>query len=300
MGRPLAVLGSINVDLVVSGAPLPRPGSTVVGGVFARHQGGKGGNQAVAAARAGAEVAMLGAVGRDPFGAEAVASLQAEGIDTTHVHVAGAATGVALIAVDETGENQITVAPGANARMPDLHEDLEALSPSWVLASCEVPLVAVRSAAAWCREREVPFVLNPAPASAELGDLLPRTSLVTPNAGELSTLAPDIAGEEDRARALAADHPGLSVVVTLGARGAFVVQAGRSAEVPAPTVDVVDSTGAGDCFNGVLTAAWWEGRDLQEAVDRAVVAASISVEAEGAREGMPTRSEIDERVSKLR
>ena len=296
---PLAVLGAINVDLVVSGAALPGPGETVVGGAFARHQGGKGGNQAVAAARAGADVVMLGAIGRDAFGDEALQALQAEGIDTMCVRSAEVSTGVALIAVDDTGENQISVAPGANETVGDLRHDLDRSNPSVVLASCEVPPGAVRSAASWCRERGLPFVLNPAPASQELRELLGNATVVTPNAGELALLLPGVVGVEASANTLVTSHPNLSLVVTVGSGGAVVVTAGGRTEVAAPEVDAVDTTGAGDCFNGVLAAALWEGRELLEAVRRGVVAAALSVEVAGAREGMPTRPAIDGRVAGL-
>ncbi|MGZ8571896.1 MAG: ribokinase [Actinomycetota bacterium] len=296
--RPLAVLGAINVDLVVAGAALPGPGATVVGGAFARHHGGKGGNQAVAAARAGARVAMLGAVGGDPFGDEALGALDAEGIGVAHVQRSDAPTGVALIVVDAEGENQIAVAPGANAAIGDLGENLDALDPSVVLVSCEVPIDAVRSAGSWCHTHDATFVLNPAPASPELREILDHAAVVTPNRVELAALVPDVTGTGSKARELVQTYRGLAVVVTMGADGALLVDDGGPTKVDAPLVDpAVDTTGAGDCFNGVVAAALWNGVELTGAVHRGVVAAAMSVSVAGAREGMPTKEQIDEFAS---
>ncbi|HTG47688.1 MAG TPA: ribokinase [Actinomycetota bacterium] len=296
MSGRLAVLGAINVDLVVSGAALPRPGETVTGGTFARHQGGKGGNQATAAARAaGGEgpVVLIGAVGDDDLGAAARAELEREGVDVVAVRaVAGAATGVALISVDETGENQISVAPGANDAVGDPTEALERSRPTLVLASAEVPLATLEAAADWCIEHEVPFVLNPAPVSESLWRLLDRTAILTPNEHEAVALG----GGTDpmaAARALRDDHPNLKVVLTRGQDGAVVLDDGGELPIPAPAVRVVDSTGAGDCLSGVLAAGLTDGLALRAATERAVRAASMSVTVAGARAGMPMCDVID-------
>ncbi len=288
----LAVLGAINVDLVVSGAALPGPGETVVGGTFAEHHGGKGGNQAVAAARVlgdAGRVAMIGAVGGDTFGAAARAALEDEGIDVRWVAVdERAATGVALIAVDAAGENQISVAPGANASIEAsaVTSALDAIAPGVVLASLEVPSAAVRAAGEWCRAHEVPFVLNPAPAGGEAAALATLASYLTPNEGELAALA----GTQS-------PPPGAVVVESRGRDGVRIHQGSGSHDVAAPAVDAVDTTGAGDCLNGVLAASLAEGRPLDEAVTRAVTAAALSVTVAGAREGMPSRDAIDAAVS---
>lgn len=293
MSAPLIVLGAVNVDLVVRGVPLPGPGQTVVGGSFERHHGGKGANQAVAAARAlrggPAEGAarFLGAVGDDTLGAEALGALRDEGVDVTQVSTApGTATGVALIVVDETGENQIAVALGANATVTpaDVDAALEGLGPGGVvLASLEVPLDAVRHAAKRCRELGGTFVLNPAPATPDAASLLEDADVITPNELELVALAPTVEWIREA-------HPGLRVVLTLGRDGAQVDGVTR---VDAPDVRAIDATGAGDCLSGVLAAGLVEGRPLEEAVQRAVVAAAISVTSPGARGGMPQRDEID-------
>jgi ribokinase len=292
-GRPaLAVLGAINVDLVVSGARLPGPGETVSGGTFSEHQGGKGGNQAVAAARSSSEDAvlagqpsldvwMLGAVGDDGFGRTALEALQLNGVRTDHVLVSvNASTGIALIAVDADGENQISVAAGANGTLDagTVVDALEALEPQFVLASLEVPQAVVAAVLDWCRGRAVPTVLNPAPSHPWARDLAPLATYLTPNERELQAVGniPD----------------DVAVIETRGADGAFIHRDGAEDHVPAPRVNAVDTTGAGDCFNGVLAARIAQGHGLRDAVREAVVAASISVEASGAREGMPTASAI--------
>ncbi|MGZ4132969.1 MAG: PfkB family carbohydrate kinase, partial [Actinomycetota bacterium] len=266
---PLAVLGAINVDLVVSGASLPRPGQTTVGGTFAQHHGGKGGNQAVAAARAIGQpdaVAMVGAVGADQLGAQAREALAAEGIDVSRLRTAEAATGVALIAVDRTGENQIVVAPGANHAFDDVADDLDALAPSFVLASAEVEHAALASAASWCRAHEVAFGLNPAPSSPRLRVLLDDATVATPNRGEAIDLVPRVEDPREAARTLVRRTPGLTIVITLGPDGALVVDGNGEDLVDAPQVGAIDTVGAGDCLNGVLAAGLWEGLPMREAV----------------------------------
>jgi ribokinase len=300
-GDTLAVLGAINVDLVVRGSRLPAPGETVVGGEFSQHQGGKGGNQAVAAARALGDhgrVAMIGAVGPDTFGEPARELLALEGVDVTHVALdRSAATGVALIAVDAKGENQITVAPGANAGITPTSVvsalDVLGEAAGAVLGSLEVPLDAVEAAARWAHDRGVPLVLNPAPARPEAHDLLPFTRVVTPNAGELAILAAQAEEPRGGAKRLAAGYEDLTVVVSLGDDGAIAYGPAGETRAPAPKVRAVDATGAGDTLNGVLASGLLEGIDLPEALRRAVVAATLSVTVVGAREGMPTREAID-------
>jgi ribokinase len=291
----LAVIGAINVDLVVSAARLPGAGESVVGGTFARHQGGKGGNQAVAAARAlrpsgGGEaqarpprdpVVMIGAVGEDDLGVGALDALRGEQVTTSDVvRIPGTSTGVALIVVDAAGENQIAVAPGANAHLDARHvlDSLERHAPQVILASLEVPAGAILAAAGWATERRATFVLNPAPARQAAGAIAALATYVTPNAGELEPLG--------------SLPPDVVVVETRGAEGAVIHGRGTPTMVPAPAVDAVDTTGAGDCFNGVFAAGLLEGRALEAAVRRAVEAATVSVRARGAREGMPDAEQI--------
>jgi ribokinase len=283
------VVGSVNVDLVVRAERLPAPGETVTGGRFSRHGGGKGANQAVAAARLGARVAMVGAVGGDDLGEEALGLLEREGIDVAAVARLEAPTGVALIAVDAAGENQIAVAPGANAELDAaaVERTVRAAGPGAVLLSQEIPEAAVLAAA---RAAGGPIVLNPAPVRPLPGELAELGPILTPNAGE----ARELSGEEEpeaAARALAA-RTGAAVIVTLGARGVLVLDGGSVEELPAPAVDAVDTTGAGDAFNGALATALAEGRALRDAVTFAVAAAALSTRAGGAREGMPRRDEV--------
>jgi len=294
----LVVIGAINVDLVVSGAALPRPGETVTDGELSQHHGGKGGNQATAAARVldeAGRVAMLGAVGDDDMGHAARTALEAEGIDVANVAVVpDAPTGVALIAVDQGGQNQISVAPGANRDLGDPTEALEGSRPALVLASCEIPFDTLSAAAAWCGANHVAFVLNPAPIHPMLRELLEHTAVVTPNHGEVTKLAPTSGDAVEAAHALRERTPGLTVLVTMGEAGAYLLDDDGETGIPARSVRAVDSTGAGDCLNGVLAAGLLERRSIREAAARAVAAATMSTAVAGAREGMPTRQELEE------
>jgi ribokinase len=290
---PLAVVGAINVDLVVSGVRLPRPGQTVVGGEFSQHHGGKGGNQAVAAARTGARVSMIGAVGDDHLGRSAVDALAAEGIDVAQVRTVEAATGTALIAVNARGENQIVVAPGANAALDEVEADLEAVAPALVLLSWEIPVPTCRAVGAWCREHGVPLVVNPAPAALRLRSLLDEATVATPNREEVLDLVAAETEPIGAARALRRRNEDLAVVITLGEDGAVVIDAEGEDYLDSPHVEAVDTTGAGDCFSGVLAAAMLAGASVREAARRAAAAAALSVTVAGAREGMPTTEAVD-------
>ena len=289
----VVVVGSVNADLVVSVRRLPGAGETVTGGTFARHGGGKGANQAVAAARAGARVAMVGAVGADDLGEEALRRLAEEGVDVAAVaRLDDVATGVAVIVVDERGENQIAVASGANAEL-DGDEVVAALAQltgpqGVVLLSHEVPVAAVVAGIEAARRAGWMAVLNPAPAR-ELPDDVGGVVL-TPNADEARVLAVE-ADVEAAARALAG-RTGAPVLITLGADGTLLLDGDHVERLPAPQVDVVDTTGAGDTVNGALAAELAAGRPLREAVRFALTAAALSTRAEGARAGMPRRDEV--------
>jgi ribokinase len=279
----VVVVGSVNADLVVAVEALPGPGETVAGGRFARWGGGKGANQAVAAARLGASVALVGAVGADAFGDEAVRELASEGVDVSAVARVDAPTGVALIVVDASGENQIAVASGANA-----HVSVPAASfdDAIVLLGHEVPDAAIAAGA----DRGGRVILNPAPAREIDPCVLAAHPILTPNASEAAQLT----GERDpeaAARALGA-RTGAPVLVTLGADGALLLD-GDIERNPAPHVDAIDTTGAGDTVNGALAAELAAGRDLREAARFALAAAALSTTAEGARGGMPRRAEVE-------
>lgn len=289
----VVVVGSINVDLVVVADHLPRPGETVLGGRFARHFGGKGANQAVAAARAGASVLMVGAVGRDVDGVASLAALSAEGIDVSRVRRVDAPTGVAIIAVGAAGQNQIVVASGANAEVTAADATLADLPPGpGVLLTClEIPMPSVVAAVAAATRIGLQAVVNPAPAQRLPAELLAHAPVLTPNRDELlaTTGATDL---EAGLRSLADAGAG-SVAVTLGSSGALLAEGARRVDVPARQVNVVDATGAGDTFSGVLAAWIADGRSLEEAVRAANAAAALSVTRPGARGGMPTRAQIE-------
>ena len=292
MGQVI-VVGSINVDLVVTASHLPRPGETVTGGAFARHLGGKGANQAVAAARAGASVAMVGAVGSDPDGDESLAALEAEGIDVSSVRRVDAPTGTAIIAVAPDGENQIVVASGANELVSADDAALAQLpaGPGVLLTCFEVPMPAVIAAVRAAVRLGLQSLVNPAPARPLPSELLDARVTLTPNADELRA----ITGTTDLEAGLASLVTGgaAGVVVTLGAAGAAVAQGLQRRTIPAAAMEVVDTTGAGDTFAGVLAAWLASGHDLEEAAEAANRAAGLSVARAGARDGMPTRSAIE-------
>jgi ribokinase len=292
MSQPaVVVVGSVNADLVVSVRQLPRPGETVTGGTFARHGGGKGANQAVAAARLGARVVFAGAVGADDLGDEALELLTGEDVDVSAtLRVDDVATGVAVIVVDERGENQIAVASGANGALTGamVERALDLRGDGVVLLGHEVPDEAVLAGARAARAAGWTAILNPAPARP-LADGLDGV-LLTPNADEARALA----GEDDvqAAAGALATRTGAPVLVTLGADGALLLDGDRADRLPAPAVDVVDTTGAGDTVNGALAAELAAGRPLRDAAAFALAAAALSTRAAGAREGMPRRDEV--------
>ncbi|MEZ5408246.1 MAG: PfkB family carbohydrate kinase [Acidimicrobiales bacterium] len=296
------VVGAVNVDLVVGGlARLPAPGETVAGDGLRTFGGGKGANAAVAAARAGAPVALVAAVGADAHGDGALDGLRADGVDCSGVAVlADQSTGVALILVDGRGENLIALGPGANGALPAEHVTAalgERLAGAGcVVVSTEIPGPVALAAVTPAVTAGVPCILNPAPVTPEVVTALAAGDLagviLTPNATELGQLAPDGDTAEERAATLAR-RTGAPVVVTLGGDGCLVAQPdGTTETLPAHPVEVVDTTGAGDTFTGVLAARLAAGADLGAAAATAVAAASLSVTAAGARTGMPTAAAL--------
>ena len=289
----MVVVGSINVDLVVSAERLPRPGETVTGGGFSRHLGGKGANQAVAAARAGASVTMIGAVGADAEGEESLAALTSERVDVAAVRRVDAPTGVAIIAVAPDGENQIVVAPGANAlvSVDDASLAWLAAGPGVLLTCFEVPMPTVIAAVEAARRIGLEAIVNPAPAQPLAPELLKAGIVLTPNAEELAAMTGATELEAGISSLIAAGVR--AVVVTLGPAGALLAQGAERQTFPAREVDPVDTTGAGDTFSGVLAAWLASGHDLAEAADAANCAAGVSVTRSGARGGMPTLATIE-------
>jgi ribokinase len=352
MSGRVIVVGSVNIDLVARVPHLPHPGETVTGGSYDRHHGGKGGNQAVAAARLRRPTLFIGAVGDDTFEQEARRALMTERVDVSMVaSLPGQATGVALILVDANGENQIAVIPGANGAIEtgyvrDCLARLGPLTGDVVLVCNEVPLHVVREALNCAHAAGGTTILNPAPATGIERSIFALADIITPNRNELAMLLANEArrtgrradASQDapvRARLLlepGPEGPGVrrAVIVTLGAAGVLVLErtgvkpktvayasagdpcddsgaaqaAGvevaaddegfRTWEVTAERVATLDSTGAGDAFNGALAAAIAEGRPLVEAVQRAVAAGALATTHVGAREGMPTAAELDE------
>jgi ribokinase len=262
----LTVVGSINLDLVARCERLPRPGETLTDATFDRYPGGKGANQAVAAARLGAQVRFVGSVGQDEFADEALAGLREAGVDTDLRE--GGRTGVALILVDAEGENQIVVAPGANAELHD------APAAEAVLCQLEIPLDAVQAAAS----KATRFFLNAAPARELPPELVRAAELVVVNRFELETLP----------------EPPRLTALTLGADGAILLDDGSEvARARSPRVETVDGTAAGDAFTACLVVSRLEGREWREALERACTAGAIAASRPGAQPSLPTAGEVD-------
>jgi ribokinase len=296
----ILVVGSSNTDMIIKVQRIPKPGETILGGEFASAAGGKGANQAVGAARAGGAVTFIARVGRDMFGDKAVAGFIADGINVRHiVRDRTSPSGVALIFVGQNGENSIAVASGANARLTpaDLRQ---ARSPfgkaSVVVLQLETPLKTVEAAAKLAADAGARVILNPAPARPLPNSLLRRLFLLTPNESEAELLT-GIAVNNEAAATKAADallRRGVeNVIITLGARGAFIAGKQGRGLVKGYKVKAVDTTAAGDVFNGTLAVALAEGKSLQDAAQFASAAAAISVTRLGAQTSAPTRKEID-------
>jgi len=288
--KNILVIGSSNTDMVVRVGGLPLPGETVLGDQFQIFAGGKGANQAVAAQRAGATVRFLGAVGSDDFGKAAIDALVDEGIDTDAVQVIGGVpSGVALILVDQNGENCIAVAPGANAHItPEVVHEYGHIFPDvgFLLVQLEMPMDAVEKAIALAAENDVKVILNPAPAASLSDTLLKNLFCITPNASELKTLTgKDVRNAKTAAAAASVllQRGVQNVVVTLGEAGALICNSDGTHHEKAVAVQVVDTTGAGDTFNGVFTAKLAAGKSLRDALRLAVAAASLSVQYAGVR-----------------
>lgn len=296
----ICVVGSINVDLTFRTARLPRPGETLAGSAFQMGHGGKGANQAVMAARLGAAVSMVGRVGADAFGREAVTHLQAEGLDTRHVLVSTeTATGVAGIVVDDEAQNCILVVPGANALLSaqDVRQAAPAIAgTAALLCQLEVPLEATHEALRVAREAGVRTILNPAPAQVLSRELLERADLCVPNETELEILTgkPSASLEDIVAAARELQQRGArTVLVTLGARGALLLDGAEPVHVPAFAVDAVDPTAAGDAFIGSLAVFWSAGMALADTVRRANAVAALTATRPGAQSALPNSAEVD-------
>ena len=300
MSRPrIVVVGSSNTDMVVKAERIPVPGETVTGGQFVMAAGGKGANQAVAAARLGAEVTFVAKLGQDTFGDQAVEGYQREGIVTDLIlrdpenH-----TGVALIIVDEAGENLIAVASGANHALKP--EDVQRAADrirtaDAVMLQLETPMETVELTAKLAAEAGVPVILDPAPAAPLADALLAQVAYLTPNESEAERLTGIRVEDEASARAAAKkllDRGARHVIVTLGSKGAVVCTPDQATLVPGCQVDARDSTAAGDAFNGGLAAALARGLALEDAVREANLVGALSVTKMGAQPSLPTGEEL--------
>lgn len=299
--KPILVIGSLNMDFVVQTDKLPLPGETIKGRDFSTIPGGKGANQAVAAARLGGRVRMAGRVGQDGFGRNLTEGLASAGVDAGQVlPTAGVATGVALILVEREGQNQITIAAGANDRLEasDLEPSFQDFKQGVVLLQLESPLPTVEAAARLARRQEATTILDPAPAAALPPTLLRNLDYLTPNETEALLLLGEPPGEIrlDEAPALGRRLLELgpdTVILKLGDKGAWVVNRRLSRHFPTYPVKPVDATAAGDTFNGALAAGLAEGGSLPQAIDFANAAAALSVTQPGAQSSIPTRTQVD-------
>ena len=298
--KNICVLGSINLDTVASVENLPRPGETVVARSLAQFPGGKGANQAVAAARMDADTLMIGAVGADGPGNRMRTFLQDSGVNIARVKTdANHLTGQAFINVSDSGENAIVIVTGANTELRPADIPVEELTDCGVfLAQLESPVETIRTLFSCDKAQHGITILNAAPAEREGATLFPLVDILIVNEAELATYAglPGTSKEKDiviKAARQLISREGQTVIVTLGADGVVAVNDIRSDIIPSRPADVVDTTGAGDCFCGALAAGLAQGLALTEAIRLAVAAASISVERPGAATSIPTRSEVD-------
>ena len=300
MTARIAVVGSLNMDLVVRSPRIPRPGETIIGSAYQQVPGGKGANQAIAAARLGALVSMVGRLGRDAFGDELIEGLAGAGVDQTFVvQDAEAATGVALIVVDDAGQNTIVVASGANMRLSPGNVDAAEgaiASADVLLLQLESPLETVIRAAEVARRHDVRVILNPAPASPLPDRLLAMVDVLIPNEGETALLTGMSVEslEQAESAALALLQLGVeAAVLTLGDRGAMLTQRGITQVVPAFQVQPVDTTAAGDAFVGGLAVALAEGLALADAVRWGNAAGALAATKHGAQPSLPTRQALE-------
>lgn len=299
MTNKIIVAGSMNMDMVVKTTHIPQPGETVLGGTFFMNPGGKGANQAVAVARLGGDVVFVAKIGDDIFGKQSSQLFDEEGVDTGGIlSDEDSSSGIALITVDAAGENSIVVAPGANAKLEpgDVEKAFEQYPGSKILLiQLEIPMQTVEFAATYAGSKGIMVILNPAPANIYVSKLFHLIDIITPNVNEAEMLTGiKINNIDDAQRAANYMHQqGVKqVIITLGKQGAAILENGKFHHIPAPVVDTVDTTAAGDVFNGALAVALAEGKDLVDATSFACSAASIAVTRLGAQSSIPYRNEI--------
>jgi ribokinase len=302
MTKPVVVVGSINLDLVAGANRIPAPGETIIGNTFSTFYGGKGANQAVAAAKLGYSVAMVGCVGDDAFGPQLKHALGEAGVNTEHVATVPGASGVALIITGLKGENSIVVVPAANSKLTPLllEKNASILKAAGILlAQLEIPLDTVEFLADFADKNSIPLILDPAPARELPVALLKKVTWITPNESETMTLLGKKGAELGQDAAAQAADAFLSygvrnVVLKLGARGCLVAEAGRAKEyVPAFKVHAVDTTAAGDAFNGAFAVGLMRGYSAKDSAVFASAVAGICVTRPGAQPSMPTEQEVE-------
>jgi ribokinase len=295
------VVGSSNTDMVIKSERLPAKGETIIGGEFIMNHGGKGANQAVSAARLGGDVRFISKIGQDLFGTQALEQFKREHINTAYIARDHALpSGVALINVDAEGQNCIAVAPGANSslRPDEVNAGLEEMkSGDILLVQLEIPIATVYSSVHTARGKGARVILNPAPAQSLSAEIYKHLFAITPNETEAGILTGITVSNDDTAEQAARILIELgceNVVITLGSKGAYLRTRNNGTFVPAPAVATIDTTAAGDCFNGGLAVALSEGLQLHDAVSFACKAAAISVTRMGAQSSVPLRIEVDE------
>jgi ribokinase len=297
MSKKILIIGSSNTDMVVRTGTFPKPGQTVLGGSFLMNPGGKGANQAVAAARLGGDIRFITKTGEDIFGQQAIQGFEKEGLDISYARVTtDFASGIALITVSESGENQIVVASGANMDLKP--EDLPQAAfkdVEYALVQLEIPIETVAYAIEKCWQMSVKVVLNPAPAALLNDDLLGKVYLITPNETEtelITGIMPDSVEKMERAAKVLLAKGVQNVMITLGKKGVFFLNKYQMEIIPAINVIARDTTAAGDVFNGALVTALADGRDFRQAAEFACKAAALSVTRIGAQSSAPYLNEI--------
>lgn len=292
--KKILVIGSSNTDMTVKAPRIPVPGETILGGEFKMGPGGKGANQAVAAARLGGDVTFICKVGRDVFGEKSVEGYKKDGIDTSHTLYSDKPSGVALILVDDSGENVISVAPGANGDLtPEDIQSVKAVieAADYVILQLEIPVESVLCAARIAFNAGACVILNPAPACELPAEIFPYISLITPNQTEIALMT-GVQNDIEAAMNKIKDMGVGDVILTLGSKGSAILVDGKPEVIPACKVKAVDATAAGDTFCGALCVALSEGLGKAEAVAFATKASAITVQHMGAQESIPYRNEL--------
>lgn len=298
MNKKLTVLGSINADHVISVPYFAKPGETLSGENYRIAYGGKGANQAVAAARLGAKITFIGCIGSDDIGKTMKHAFEQDGIDTSHIAtISQKMTGIAFIQVAQSAENSIVIAPGANAYLDEkiIHQNENQIAQSdCLLMQLETPIPAIEKAAKLAKKYGVQVVLNPAPAQPLPDSLLSQIDIITPNETEAEILTGvRVTDEQSAVKSAEIFHQkGIScVIITLGAKGVFISRNGENRMIKGFSVQAVDTTAAGDTFNGGFVTALLEGQSFEEAIRFAQAAAAISVTRAGAQPSIPTKQE---------